>query len=94
MKKEKTVVVLEGDQTRQELLEESLRVLDPSVAGVPTRFERFDLSLATRRATQNQIVRDAACAMRANGLALKAAIFTPETKGDVGSPNAILREEI
>ncbi|MBI4630364.1 MAG: isocitrate dehydrogenase, partial [Chloroflexi bacterium] len=91
---EKTVVVLEGDQTGQELLEESLRVLDPSVTGAPTRFERFDLSLATRRATQNQIVRDAASAMRANGLALKAATITPETKGDVGSPNAILREEI
>ena len=91
---DKTVVVLEGDQTGQELLEESLRVLDPSVTGVPTRFERFDLSLATRRATQNQIVRDAASAMRASGLSLKAATITPETQGDVGSPNAILREEI
>jgi isocitrate/isopropylmalate dehydrogenase len=91
---EKTIVVLEGDQTGQELLEESLRVLDPVVTGTPTRFERYDLSLATRRSTQNQIVRDAATALRASGLALKAATITPETKGDVGSPNAILREEI
>ena len=91
---EKTIIVLEGDQTGQELLEESLRVLDSAVTGVPTRFERFDLSLEKRRATNNAIVREAAAAMRQSGLGLKAATVTPETKGDVGSPNAILREEI
>jgi isocitrate/isopropylmalate dehydrogenase len=88
----KTIVVLEGDQTGQELLEESLRVLSPEVTRVPTEFIRFNLSLANRRATNNQVVCEAAEAMVKTGLALKAATITPETKGDVGSPNAILRE--
>ncbi len=91
---EKTIVVLEGDQTGQELLEEALRVLDPAVTGAPTRFQRFNLSLENRRATANAVVREAAAAMRHSGLGLKAATITPEITGDVGSPNAILREEI
>ena len=37
---------------------------------------------------------EAAAAMRCTGLGLKAATITPTTKGDVGSPNQILREEI
>lgn len=90
----KTIVVLEGDQTGQELLEESLRVLDPGVTGVEVVFQRFDLSLERRRATGNQVVQEAAEAMLATGLGLKAATITPETKGDVGSPNAILRERV
>src|SRR3712207_5521633 len=90
----KTIVVLEGDQTGQELLEESLRVLDSSVTGVEIDFQRFDLSLEQRRATNNAVVRDAADAMLAAGLGLKAATITPEIKGDVGSPNAILRERV
>jgi isocitrate/isopropylmalate dehydrogenase len=49
------VVVLEGDQTGQELLEASLRVLDASVVGLPLELERFDLSLANRRATDNGV---------------------------------------
>lgn len=89
-----TIAVLEGDQTGQELLEESLRVLDPKVVRVPLEFHRFDLGLENRRATKNQVVREAAAAMRVGGLGLKAATITPETPGDVGSPNAILREEI
>ena len=89
---ERTVIVLEGDQTGQELLEESLRVIDPSVIRVPLRFQRFDLSLEKRRTTQNAIVYEAAEALRAAGLGLKAATITPEAPGDVGSPNAILRE--
>ncbi|MEX0626122.1 MAG: isocitrate/isopropylmalate family dehydrogenase, partial [Chloroflexota bacterium] len=52
------------------------------------------LSLASRRATGNAIVHEAAQAIRDSGLGLKAATVTPETKGDVGSPNRILREEI
>ena len=32
---ETTIVVLEGDETGQELLEEALRALDPYVTGVP-----------------------------------------------------------
>jgi isocitrate dehydrogenase (NAD+) len=90
----KTIVVLEGDQTGQELLEESLRMLDPSVTGVEVSLQRFDLSLEQRRATNNAVVHEAADAMLAAGLGLKAATITPETKGDVGSPNAILRERV
>src|SRR5262245_34025497 len=90
----KTIVVLEGDQTGQELLEEALRVLDPDVSGVDINFQRFDLSLDNRRATKNAVVGESADAMLATGLGLKAATITPETKGDVGSPNAILRERV
>jgi isocitrate/isopropylmalate dehydrogenase len=89
-----TIVVLEGDQTGQELLEEALRVLDPAVTGVEVSFQRFDLGLENRRASKNQVVYDAANAMLASGLGLKAATITPETQGDVGSPNAILRERV
>jgi isocitrate dehydrogenase (NAD+) len=91
---ETTIVVLEGDETGQELLEEALRALDPSVTGVPVSFERFDLSLESRRATDNQVVYEAAARIRETGLGLKAATVTPEGAGDVGSPNRILREEI
>src|SRR5205085_2121847 len=90
----KTIVVLEGDQTGQELLEEALRVLDPSVTGVEVDLQRFDLSLEQRRATKNDVVRETADAMLAAGLGLKAATITPEIKGDIGSPNAILRERV
>ncbi|HZC19506.1 MAG TPA: isocitrate/isopropylmalate family dehydrogenase, partial [Rubrobacteraceae bacterium] len=90
----KTIVVMEGDQTGQELLEESLRVLDPSVAGLDLGFERYDLSLGNRRATENQVVNEAAGAMKEMGLGIKAATVTPEEPDDVGSPNAILRRGI
>ena len=89
-----TLVVLEGDQTGQELLLEALRVLDPSVIGLDVAFERYDLSLRKRRETKNGVVLEAAAAMKRTGLGLKAATITPETTGDVGSPNAILRKEI
>jgi isocitrate dehydrogenase (NAD+) len=88
------VVVLGGDQTGQELLLESLRVLSPEVTRVPTDFIHYDLSLANRRATKNAVVYEAAKAMASTGLGLKAATITPEGKDDVGSPNAILREAI
>ena len=90
----RTIVVLEGDQTGQELLEASLRLLTPDVVGVELELPRFDLSLAGRRSTKNQVVYDAARAIREHGLGLKAATVTPEEPGDVGSPNRILREEI
>jgi isocitrate dehydrogenase (NAD+) len=90
----KTIVVLEGDETGQELLEESLRVLAPDVIGLELEFPRFDLSLEARRKTQNAVVHDAAHAIREHGLGLKAATITPEGRDDVGSPNRILREEI
>src|SRR6266852_2805709 len=53
----RTIVVLDGDQTGQELLLESLRVLAPEVTRVPTEFAHFDLSLEKRRATNNAVVR-------------------------------------
>ncbi|HEY5428989.1 MAG TPA: isocitrate/isopropylmalate family dehydrogenase, partial [Solirubrobacteraceae bacterium] len=88
------VAVLEGDETGQELLEQSLRVLESELLGLDLELERFDLSLESRRRTANGIVHEAAVAMRQAGLGLKAATITPEGAGDVGSPNRILREEV
>jgi isocitrate dehydrogenase (NAD+) len=89
-----TIVVLDGDETGQELLEQSIRVLDPGLLGLDLKLDRFDLSLQNRRATSNQIVADAAGAMRTAGLGLKAATITPEGADDVGSPNRLLREQV
>jgi isocitrate dehydrogenase (NAD+) len=88
------IVVCEGDETGQELLEQSLRVLDPAVLGIDLELIRFDLSLENRRRTTNTVVHEAAAAMKEAGLGLKAATITPEAIGDVGSPNRILREGI
>jgi isocitrate dehydrogenase (NAD+) len=88
------IVILEGDQTGQELLEQAVRVLNPSLVELDLELEPFDLSLRNRRATSNQVVVDAAAAMRATGLGLKAATITPEGANDVGSPNRILREQV
>jgi isocitrate/isopropylmalate dehydrogenase len=90
----RTIVVLEGDQTGQELLDESLRVLHAEVIGTTLELPRYDLSLENRRATNNGAVYEAAAAIREHGYGLKAATITPEARGDVGSPNRILREEI
>jgi isocitrate/isopropylmalate dehydrogenase len=90
----RAIVVLEGDETGQELLEESLRVVSTDVVGVELELLRFDLSLESRRRTRNHVVHEAARAILEAGLALKAATITPEGAGDVGSPNRILREEI
>jgi isocitrate/isopropylmalate dehydrogenase len=94
MRDESTIVVLEGDQTGQELLEESLRVLGRDVIGLELGLIRYDLSLANRRATKNAVVHEAAAAIREHGLGLKGATVTPEARGDVGSPNLLLREGI
>jgi isocitrate dehydrogenase (NAD+) len=88
------IVVLEGDETGQELLEESLRVLDGDLLGLDLELPRFDLSLENRRLSDNSVVEEAAVAMREAGLGLKAATITPEGAGDVGSPNRILRERV
>ncbi|MDX6723062.1 MAG: hypothetical protein QOD73_1466, partial [Solirubrobacteraceae bacterium] len=61
------IVVLEGDQTGQELLEQALRVLDPGVLGLELDLPRYDLSLERRRETDNAVVVDAAHAMREAG---------------------------
>jgi isocitrate dehydrogenase (NAD+) len=89
-----TIVVLKGDQTGQELLVEALRVLAPNVIRYDLDFLPFDLSLENRRATQNKVVHEASAAINQYGLGIKAATITPEKSGDVGSPNAILREAI
>src|SRR4051812_10389119 len=88
------IIVLEGDETGQELLEQSVRVLDPGLLGVDLELVHYDLSLEKRRETGNEIVHEAARAMRESGFGLKAATITPEGKDDVGSPNRILREEV
>ncbi len=100
-----TVVILEGDQTGQELLVQALRVIDPSVIRLGLEFETFDLGLDNRRRTRNQVIQEAAEAVRRTGLGIKAATITPERaraepgapppdSDDVGSPNALLREAI
>ena len=88
------IIVLEGDETGQELLEQAIRVLDPRVTGLEVAFEHYDLSLANRRRTGNDVVSAGARAMREARYGLKAATVTPEGKDDVGSPNRILREEV
>jgi isocitrate/isopropylmalate dehydrogenase len=88
------IVVLEGDETGQELLEAALAVLDPDAIGFAVELERFDLSLENRRRTANGVCTGAAVAMRAAGLGLKAATITPEGADDVGSPNRLIREGI
>ena len=52
----RTVAILEGDQTGQELLDEALRTLAPDVIDVELEFVRFDLSHEGRRATENPVV--------------------------------------
>jgi len=90
----RTIVILEGDQTGQELLDEALRVLTANVIRFELEFHHFDLSLENRRATENQVVYEAGKAIRQYRLGLKAATITPDIPGDVGSPNKILREEM
>ncbi len=88
-----TICVLQGDETGQELLDEALRVLDPSVIRLQNlKLETFDLSLENRRRSGNDIVRGAAARIRETGLGIKAATITPGDPDDVGSPNALLRE--
>ncbi len=89
-----TIIVCDGDETGQELLVESLRVLEPSVIGFDVELVHFDLSLEHRRRTANGVVHEAAAAMVETGLGLKAATVTPTEIGSVGSPNRILREGI
>lgn len=88
------IVVLDGDETGQELLEQSLRVLEPELLELNIHLHHFDLSLENRRATGNGVVEEAAVAMRKAGLGLKAATITPEGRDDVGTPNRIVREGI
>jgi isocitrate dehydrogenase (NAD+) len=88
------IVVLEGDQTGQELLEQALRVVAPETIGLDVEFERFDLSLENRRRTGNEVCTEAARAMSEAGFGIKAATITPEGADDVGSPNRLIREAV
>ncbi|MEJ2708835.1 MAG: isocitrate/isopropylmalate family dehydrogenase [Anaerolineales bacterium] len=90
----RTVVVMHGDQTGEELLQQALRVMDPELLRVDLDFQHFDLSLQSRRASRNQVVFDAAAAMCKSGFGIKAATITPGNPDDVGSPNALLRDRI
>ena len=82
-----TVAVLHGDQTGEELLLEARRLMAKDVIGLEVATRDFDLSLANRRETRNEVVREAAAALREGGFGIKAATVTPEGAGDVGSPN-------
>jgi isocitrate/isopropylmalate dehydrogenase len=88
------IIVLEGDETGQELLDQAIRLLDPQVTGVPVELEHYDLSLENRRTTSNEVVSAAGRALREARFGIKAATITPEGADDVGSPNRILREEL
>src|SRR5215211_1224958 len=88
------IIVLEGDETGQELLDQALRVLDPAVTNVPVELEHYDLSLENRRRTRNEVVGSAARAMLESNFGIKAATITPEGADDVGSPNRLLREAV
>jgi isocitrate dehydrogenase (NAD+) len=89
-----SIVVLHGDQTGEELLLQALRLLDRDVIRTEVDLRHFDLSLSRRRESRNQVVLEAATALREAGFGLKAATITPEDPADVGSPNAILRTAV
>jgi len=81
----RTIVVMHGDQTGEELLQEALRVLVPEVIGLALDFQHYDLSLEKRRLTKNEVVKEAAEAMRQSGLGIKAATITPPASIPGGS---------
>jgi len=90
----RSITILHGDQTGEELLQEALRILASPAVSSLVHLEHVDLSLEARRSSDNEVVHQAARLMRQSGLGLKAATVTPERAGDVGSPNAILRQEV
>src|SRR6059058_5760593 len=89
-----TVAMLHGDQTGEELLLQARRLLERDVIGFQVMQRDFDLSLAHRRETRNEVVHEASAALRECGFGIKASTITPEGTGDVGSPNAILRKQV
>src|SRR5437762_5583105 len=89
-----TVAMLHGDQTGEELLLQARRLLARAVIGFQVMHRDFDLTLAHRRETRNEVVHEASAALRECGSGIKAATITPEGTGDVGSPNATLRKQV
>ena len=61
-------------------------MLQPEVLGLDLELPEFDLSLTNRRATSNEVVLEAAEAMRDAGFGVKAATITPEGAGRRGLP--------
>jgi isocitrate dehydrogenase (NAD+) len=90
----RTITVLHGDETGEELLLEALRVVAVPALAARISLEHVDLSLASRQASANGVVHEAARLIRSSGLGIKAATITPLGLGGVGSPNAILRAEV
>ncbi len=89
------IVALDGDETGQELLEQSLRVLDPEVLRHRARGRAVrPLAREPPRNRTTPCARKRPSAWPRPGLGLKAATITPEGADDVGSPNRILREAI
>ncbi len=70
------IVVLEGDQTEQELLGHSLRLLDPKLVRIEVELDRYYLSLDHHRKTKNAVCEKAA-AMREKGYGIKAWWIPP-----------------
>ncbi len=88
------IIVLEGDETGQELLEQALRVLAPGRDEARCR-SRALRPLAREPPAHRQRGRHRRGRGGARGaLRLKAATITPEGEDDVGSPNRILREAL
>ena len=95
MADELRIIVMEGDETGQELLDQALRVLDPERDKVDDRVRALR-PVAREPAQDRQRGRRRGRRARwpRSGYGLKAATVTPEGADDVGSPNRILREEI
>ena len=88
------IIVLEGDETGQELLEQAIRVLDPDVTGAASRARQLR-PLAREPPRDRQRRRHRGRRGHARGrLRAQGRDVTPEGKDDVGSPNRILREEV
>jgi isocitrate/isopropylmalate dehydrogenase len=79
------LVIMHGDGTGEELLEQAQRVIQPLGIEVVD----YDLSLENRSSTENRVVHEAAEAVREHGVGVKAATDTVQPWG---SPNRILRE--
>src|SRR5204862_7426645 len=88
-----TVAMLHGDQTGEELLLQARRLLERDVIGFQVMQRDFDLYLAHRRETRNEVVQEASAALRECGFGIKAATITPEGTGAVATPKAIPREQ-